>query len=408
MHGCPAIGPSKQVEPSATGCTAPRLALISCGLGNTNRGFEVSTARWYDALRKHSRLDVCLICGGNYADGKRLWNIPRNSIISNALRHIPMASEQLRWELSYGVEQVSFWSALNFELLKIRPDVVWTKDVPLAHLISASRAALGLKFKLIFANGGGFRPRTYANFDLIQQIEQEGYEEALKYGVPPEKMELISNCMTLPDPQADRTELRRSLGLPPDVCLIVCVAAWNRYHKRIDYLLKEVAKVPDDNVRLFLCGTPEVDTSDLRRQGRELLGNRVHWLTVQPDRLVRILQAADVFVLPSLRETFGNALVEAAMCGLPIVVHPHRAARNAIKDEFWMTDLSAPGNLTNRLLWLRQNASEASYRAKLLQTDVISRFDERTLVARFETMARRVLLTETNVKDMNHRALNAR
>ena len=43
-----------------------KLALVSCGLGNINRGVESSTARWFEALKDKEDLAVRLFAGGNY------------------------------------------------------------------------------------------------------------------------------------------------------------------------------------------------------------------------------------------------------------------------------------------------------------------------------------------------------
>ncbi|MBS1994939.1 MAG: glycosyltransferase family 4 protein [Cyanobacteria bacterium SZAS LIN-2] len=374
-----------------------KLALVTSGLGNINRGFEISTARWYEALSRHTDIDVRLYCGGPYPSGRQLWNFPRNSAWTKPLHYIPFLSEQQRWELTYGVEQVSFWAALNFELLKFKPDVVWLKDIPLAMLLKVSRVAFGLKYKIIFANGGMLRPESYAGYDHVQQIEQQSYEEALRFGIPENKMELISNCVPIPKEPADsdrgqgRLRTRQALGLRESDWVIVCVAAWNKYHKRIDYLLDEVARLNDPNCKLLLCGAPEVDTEELQTQGSRLLGDRVQWLNVAPDKLTEILRASDVFVLPSLRESLGNAQIEAILCGLPIIVHPHDGARFIIDDEYWMTDLSQSGNLTNRLLWMRENAATNLERMKMMQVNVANRFSEEVLSGKFESMVKRVV-----------------
>lgn len=370
-----------------------KLALVSTGLGHINRGFEISTARWFESLKKFSNLNVRLFSGGDYPGAKALWNFPRASIWTRAIQYIPFMSEQHRWEFQYGVEQISFWSALNFELLSWRPDAIWVKDVPLAHLLLASRVMFNLKFKIILANGGMFKPPTYQHFDLIQQLQHQAYDEAIQFGIPAEKMEILGNCV--PAPQSfvadERQVVRRSLGLEEQDWVIVCVAAWNKYHKRIDYLLNEVAALKGDNIKLLLCGAAEVDTHELQEQGRELLGDRVQWLTVEPEKVASILQASDVFVLPSLRESFGNVLLEAALCGLPVVTHPHDGAQFVIADDYWMTDMSGTGNLTSRLEWLKDNAVAVAPHVKHLKDDVHKRFSEESLVRQFQQMVRRTV-----------------
>jgi 1,2-diacylglycerol 3-alpha-glucosyltransferase len=367
-----------------------KLALVSSGLGNTARGFETSTGRWFEALREHTSLDVRLYCGGAFPGGKRLWNFPRNSIWTSAAKFIPFMPEQNRWEFQYGVEQISFWSALNFESLDWKPDVVWCKDVPLAHLLYASRIMFGLKYKLIFANGSRFKPGTYQWFDLVQQIQQSCYDEALEHGIPDQKMELLSNCFRPMPVAVPRAEQRARLGLTAEDWVIVCVAAWNSYHKRIDYLLHEVAALNDPRIKLLLCGTPEVDTPKLRALGAALLGDRVRWMTVGENDVSSILNASDVFVLPSLQEGLGNALIEAAMCGLPVIAHPHEGARFSIADDYWLCDLSGSGNLTTRLQQLRSNPPSAE-RLNRLKADVSARFSAKQQAAQFERMVQRLL-----------------
>ncbi len=374
-----------------------KLALVTSGLGNINRGFEISTARWYDALSKYTDMDIRLFSGGRHEGAKQLWNFPRNSIWTKGVEFIPFMSEKHKWEFSYGIEQVSFWSALNFELLSFKPDVIWLKDVPLAYLLRGSRIAFGLKYKIIFANGGMLRPETYAPYDVIQQIERHSYDEAVAHGIPPEKMELISNCVPLPRPctdlerSAERLITRQSLGLKESDFVIVCVAALNKYHKRIDYLLDEVAALNDPNCKLLLCGAPEVDTAQLKKQGAHLLGDRVQWLNVPQERVDQILRASDLFVLPSLREHLGNAQIEAVFAGLPLIVHPHDGARFVLNDDYWLTDLSQSGNLTRRIVWMRENAQANRERLQKMQADVALRFSDELLSKKFEAMVKRAI-----------------
>lgn len=300
---------------------------------------------------------------------------------------MPLVSEQHRWEWTYGVEQVSFWSALNFELLAWRPDVVWLKDFPLAHMVNASRKIFGLKFKIIFANGGLPDPNSYKELDFIQQIQPRQYEEALDMGIPRERMELLTNCFPKLDTPIDREAMRKSLGLQEDDWVILCVAAWNKYHKRVDYLIDEVARLGDDpKVKLVLCGAPEVDTKSLQEQGKKLLGNRIQWLTVDVETIPSIMKASDIMVLPTLQEHLGNVLAESAMCGLPLIAHPGNGARYILQDDFWMTDLSEPGNLSTRLIWMRHNSVEVGEQQAKLKADVNARFNEKRQAEKFENM----------------------
>ena len=367
-----------------------KLALLSCGLGNVYRGFEVSTGRWFDALSKETSLDVRLFAGGNYPGATTIWNIHRDSLFAGKLNFWPHLWMRRRWEISYGIEQITY--ALSFlpELLAWRPDVVWLKEAPLAHILAAYRSIFNLKFKIIFANGGAFKPQTYQPFDYIQHLVPESIDMALESGLTTDKMRLLCNTVPVPDPPADRGALRRSLGYCDSDWVILCVAAFNRHHKRIDYLIEEVAAMNDPHVRLLLCGHPEPETALLKVFAQEKLGSAVQWITLPGDQMGSALYAADIFVLPSLDECLGGASIEAAMAALPVISHPHSGARFVLQDEYWMSDLSQCGNLTERLRWFRNNSVDPQ-KLRSLQHRILDTFDERAMCDEFCDMVQGVL-----------------
>ena len=362
-----------------------KLALISSGLGNTYRGFEISTGRWFDALRRYTDLDVRLFAGGNHPGATRVWNIPRRNWLLRPLLSLPFVPEQNRWELTYGIEEFTFFFSIIPHLLRWKPDVVWVKDVPLAHLLASARIIPGLNYKVIFANGGAFKPSNYKHFDRIQQLHVQAYEDALDAGVPVGQMELISNCIAFDDVPPTAHVTRKTLGLSDNDFVVVCVAAWNKYHKRIDYLINEVARIPDANVKLLLCGAPEADSGELQSLAKKQLGSRVQFLTVSPSSVRQILGFSNVFALASLNEGLGNALIEAAVAKIPIVAHPHGGAKFILQDPAWMTDLSEDGNLAARLIAIK-NSPPSTDALQRLSEEVSARFSDKLLASQFEQM----------------------
>jgi glycosyltransferase involved in cell wall biosynthesis len=53
----------------------------------------------------------------------------------------------------------------------------------------------------------------------------------------------------------------------------------------------------------------------------------------QGEHLARYIAAADVFVFPSLTDTFGVAMLEALACGLPVAAFPVQGPKDVITDE---------------------------------------------------------------------------
>jgi len=113
-----------------------------------------------------------------------------------------------------------------------------------------------------------------------------------------------------------------------DGLVVLSAAAIRRDHKRIDYLLDEFAELrrmaPGLPAWLVLAGAREDDTDELVAQGHRLLGDRLRTLVAFPrERMPDLYRSADVFVLTSLREMMGIALIEALATGLPCVVNKH-------------------------------------------------------------------------------------
>jgi len=63
-------------------------------------------------------------------------------------------------------------------------------------------------------------------------------------------MAVISNCISLAPPARDLNLSRAGFGLYDSDFVVVCVAAWNKHQKRIDYLIEEVARIQDPSVKL--------------------------------------------------------------------------------------------------------------------------------------------------------------
>ncbi|HXR49955.1 MAG TPA: glycosyltransferase, partial [Verrucomicrobiae bacterium] len=107
-------------------------------------------------------------------------------------------------------------------------------------------------------------------------------------------------------------------------------------HKHVDILLAAIAEVrqrrPD--IRCTIIGDGP-DMVRLKRQARQLgIAARIRFegFMEQPDDVLAAMKASKVFVLPSSREGFGIALLEAYACGLRVVTvnAPDNAARHLV------------------------------------------------------------------------------
>ena len=371
-----------------------KLALVSCGLGRVQRGFEISTSRWQAALLLDPRLDLRVFSGGEFPNAERVWNIARNDILNSPLGILRTLDERRFWDLCYRLEQTTFSIGFIPKLLSWQPDIVWTKELPLGRLLMVIRKLFHLKFKIIFANGDALEPPSYEDFDQIQHLYPDSFEKAVQSGIGEEKMHLLPNCVFYATPGESREQLRQQFGFHNEDYIIVCVAAWNRYQKRLDYLIREVAALRDPSVKLLLCGHPEAETKALKLLAANKLGKNVRWFTLAPEDVHRALYISDVFVLPSFTEGLSNALIEAVMAELPVICHPHPGGRYILEDDQWLVDLSTKDALANRVKILR-NYPRPEEELRRLQNRAMERFSADTLAGEFYKMVERVYTTDT-------------
>ena len=154
---------------------------------------------------------------------------------------------------------------------------------------------------------------------LLVVASQALADELAGQGFPPGRLRVVPPGRDLP-PAPD--------GPPPDLrrgrrAAFLCVGNWVE-RKGLLELLEATARLPDGLATLHLAGDDRADPG---------YGDRVRARLARPDLAGRVVvhgplpaegvaalyQAADVFVLPSLREPYGTVWGEAMAAGLPVV-----------------------------------------------------------------------------------------
>jgi len=143
-------------------------------------------------------------------------------------------------------------------------------------------------------------------------------------GVRPSRVRVIPNGIDLrrfappADPSAAQREARERFGLPRDATILGAVGRLDEQKACLDLLAAFdcLAPVYPDLVLVFAGRGPL--EGELRRRAATH-GERVRLLGFQED-VPAVLDALDVFALPSLWEGFGLSVAEALARGKPVVV----------------------------------------------------------------------------------------
>lgn len=133
----------------------------------------------------------------------------------------------------------------------------------------------------------------------------------------------------------DRYEARRALGLCPERRLLFSLGGLYQY-KGHRYLVESMREVTENNSEVdLLIGGDGPQRANLDGQIEKLgLKGRVRLVgSLSHSEVPLWMAACDVFVLPSVVESFGIVQVEALACGRPVVATYNRASQDIITHE---------------------------------------------------------------------------
>lgn len=328
---------------------AVKVFLLCPGLGHTRRGFESFSRECFDALGADPALEMTLLKGGGISKGRevRLWNVPRETAAAAWL-------SRKTGQSGYFLEQLTFMASLAPKLARQKPDVVMLSDFCLAHFVWHWRKVSRGRYKILFSNGGPTNP-PFPRWDYVHQVAPAHVQAAQAAGEPLEKQSLVPYGVGMAESlpvlsETARAALRQELGLPLERLVVLSVGLVNKSHKRMDYLVRELAALPASRPYLVLLGQQDAETGEVRALAEELLGKENFQIqTVAGEQVASYYQAADVMVLASLVEGLGRVLVEAQSYGLPCLAHDHEVQRFALGEHGLYGNFAQPGALTGLL-----------------------------------------------------------
>jgi glycosyltransferase involved in cell wall biosynthesis len=119
----------------------------------------------------------------------------------------------------------------------------------------------------------------------------------------------------------NKAECRVRLSLSPEKKIIFCLGDLVE-RKGFAYLVNAMAQISASrkNVICYIGGKGPEEKNLIKQIHENNLGESVHLLGFIPDQMVPVwMNAADLFVLPSIHESFGIVQIEALACGTPAI-----------------------------------------------------------------------------------------
>jgi UDP-glucose:(heptosyl)LPS alpha-1,3-glucosyltransferase len=198
------------------------------------------------------------------------------------------------------------------------------------YLATRSGSARGLYHRLVLA----LERRIFAATPAIAAIARRGKREIeTLYGVAGDRINVVYNGVDLerfhPRTRTGRAVIRSEAGLDSRAWTLLFVGSGFE-RKGLVTAVEALAALGDDDSRLVVIGRGQRTTYE-RHAARLGVADRIVWLGPRPD-VERWYAAADVAVLPTRYEPFGNVHLEALASGLPIVTSTEAGGSELIEE----------------------------------------------------------------------------
>lgn len=321
-----------------------KIALLCSGLGSVYRGHEVFASDLFALLSDSVDITLFKGAGEPAAKVRVIDHLPRNA---ECLKHIHVVASP-KWQAAVKESERGRIEGETFAYAALKPllegdfDVIHCLEREVSDLVFDKRHLFQKTPKILFSNGGAIPSRNLPRCDFVQEHSELNlaYSDKRKAFMIPHGVDLTRFH---PDVVSD---FRAQHGIPQDAFVVISVGAISHGHKRMDYVVKEVAAVND--AYLLVLGQETPDTPEIRALGKRLMGDRVVFTKLPHHELPTAYAAANVFALGSVFETFGIVYVEAMAMGLPVICSNHKNQRAIVKEGLFI-DVKEPGALTRAL-----------------------------------------------------------
>ena len=132
-----------------------------------------------------------------------------------------------------------------------------------------------------------------------------------------------------------RDTMRKKLGISADTILLLFLGRLNKDKGILDLAVSvnDIIEKDKKNISLLIVGPVEENIKSKIQILCKNSINKIHFVefTNQPEKY---MSAADIFCLPSYREGFGMAALEAGACALPVITSRIYGLIDAVKEDY--------------------------------------------------------------------------
>ena len=230
------------------------------------------------------------------------------------------------------------------------------------------------------------------NSDCVTSVSQSLKDDTLRLFDINNTIDVVPNFIDTKRFEHQYTDCQRSIMALPQERIITHVSNL-RPVKRVQDVIHIFSLIQKDiPSKLLIVGEgPEKEPAELLAESLGI-AHKVVFLG-NSNEVNKILCFSDLFLLPSEKESFGLAALEAMASGVPII-SSDTGGLPEVNIDGQSGYLSAVGNITemaaNAITILKDDATLASFKANAKKSSL--RFDTKAVVPKYEALYERVLL----------------
>lgn len=257
------------------------------------------------------------------------------------------------------------------------------------HGLYATEDSPLLKRMVVY--GAEFVASRFSDMELIQSPED--LELMKRLGLTPQRRtRLLGNGVDLGrfNPvsiSSHRDEVRTELGIREDQVLVGMVGRLVA-EKGVPELIEAARRLQGDRYVVAIAGPHDPEKDDALSPEVITAGEKagVRFLGMRTD-VERLYAAFDIFVLPSHREGFPRAAMEAAASGLPVLATDIRGCRQVVEPGVngFLFPVGDVNSLVERIEELGENGELIDRMGKASSAKAATEFDENRVVDRVMT-----------------------
>lgn len=198
-----------------------------------------------------------------------------------------------------------------------------------------------------------------------------------------QRLRRIDHGVLLPDGPHSRQDARAEFDLPDNAYILVSTGRLTP-DKNHAPLVAALELLPE--VHLAVAGAGPEEPALMALATRIGVADRLHLVgEVRPARIFDFLASGDLYVFPSRNETFGLAVAEAAMVGLPVVANGIPVLREVLGEAALFVEASQPAQLAEAV---RQVMSQPDLASRLAAKGraLSGRYAPATMCRRYEEL----------------------